>query len=143
MLTSSNRVRSHVLRLVVRAAVVPVLLSACHDNDSTSPVRVATTLAVSSGAAQTGVAGGTLAQPITVLVTDQNNVALPGATVLFTPNAGDGTVSAASVTSDANGLAQVQWTLGPLAGTDSLVASVGSVSTTIIATVTADSTQNQ
>ena len=86
----------------------------------------------------TGPAGAALATPVTVKVTDAAGNAVAGATVQFAPTTGSGTVSAASVATNASGEAQTTWTLGADAGTDQLVATVAgtSVTTTISAAAT-------
>jgi adhesin/invasin len=88
----------------------------------------ATSLAASkllkvSGDAQTTVLGGSLPQPVVVRVTDPNNVVVPNATVTFAVTAG-GSVTPASATTDANGLASVSWTLGTTLGSQTLTASL-------------------
>jgi hypothetical protein len=138
MLNTSARIRTHLARWVIRAAVAPILLSACDKDNNTAPTPVATNLALSSGGAQAAIVATALGQPVAVLVTDENSNPMPGVVVQFAPVANDGSVSASSVTTDANGLAQVQWILGNTAGADSLVATVGTLSLTVVATAQPD-----
>ena len=85
-------------------------------SDSNAPDPVATTLASVSGNAQTGTAGAPLASPITVRVTDQNGDNMAGVAVAFAVTGGGGNLGAASVNTDASGLASTTWTLGNAAG---------------------------
>src|SRR5262245_38483052 len=120
-----------------------VLLGACGDKDFENIVivqPVATALTVLDGVdGQTAVVGTALANPIAVRVTDQTGNALAGALVSFAvTNNNGGTLSAATATSDINGIASTIWTLGPIAGVDSLTASlVNGASVVITATGTA------
>jgi len=131
-----------------RAIAVTIALigiAAC-SKDSTSPTPIATSVAVTAGIAQNGVVGVTLAGPIAVQVTDQSGKPLSGVTVTFTPTAtsgkvttADGAAASAEVTTDANGAAQILWTLGTVAGADSLTVTVASLaSVTVKANATPD-----
>ena len=87
----------------------------------------ATTIAVSSGADQTGDPGATLA-PFVVFVTDAADTPVSGTTVTFAITGGGGTLSSgvatADVTADANGQASATLTLGSTAGTNTVTATV-------------------
>jgi hypothetical protein len=85
-------------------------------NDSGAPAPVATTIVAVSGNAQTGTAGAPLGAPIMVKVTDQNGAGMASVSVAFAVTAGGGSVPAASVVTDAQGLASSAWTLGATAG---------------------------
>jgi hypothetical protein len=63
-----------------------------------------------------GPVGSTVAGGLAVRVTDQHGWSVEGARVSFSVVAGDGALSAADVTTDAEGLARVEWTLGTVAG---------------------------
>ena len=76
------------------------------------------------GRRQQGPAGAALAQPFVVLVQDQNGDPLAGATVTFAVTAGDGTLSAATAATDADGRAATTLTLGPQPGTNTVEATV-------------------
>ncbi len=87
----------------------------------------ATTIAISSGDAQTQGIAAQLALPLVVIVTDANALPVSGVTVNFAiasvPAAAAGySLSAASAVTDANGLAQVFLTLGDQAGTYTVTA---------------------
>lgn len=72
------------------------------------------------GGGQTGFAGQTLPSPIQVKVADNLGTGIPSHPVTFTVTAGGGTInqgqSTATVNTDAQGVAQVAWTIGILPG---------------------------
>ncbi len=95
---------------------------------------------VIAGNAQTDTVGQTLPTPVKVQVVDAYGNPISNYTVVFEPVNG-GSVSPASTTSDANGYATTNWTLGTTIGTYYLVAknSTGTiVSDTLNATAVAD-----
>jgi hypothetical protein len=79
-----------------------------------SPIAVA-------GNAQTAKVLTALPQALQVKIEDRLGNAISGATVAFTVVTGGGTLSAASATTAAGGLASVQWTLGKTAGSQQSV----------------------
>jgi hypothetical protein len=79
-----------------------------------------------SGDAQTGTAGQVLPQPLVVRVQRANGTALKGIPVTFTLPFGSGSVSPATVVSDASGQVSVQWTLGTGIGSVSATAGIAS-----------------
>lgn len=91
------------------------------------PARLAIQLATSaSGDAQTGTVGGILPSPLRVMVHRGSAVA-PGVTVHWTTVSdtlatSHGSLSAMTTTTDATGIASVSWTLGQVAGSQSVVA---------------------
>jgi hypothetical protein len=121
------------------AAGVLIVAGACSDSNSTTSTPVATTITVNSATdQQTGVAGTALAQPVGVVVKDQSGAEMANAAVTWTIVSGGGTVASASSATDASGTATVVWTLGPVAGPDSLKASIATGSSvTFSATATA------
>jgi hypothetical protein len=131
---------SNVARRATPGVIVAVcglsVLAACHDDKTTAPLT-AKTITVVSGGSQSGSVGAALAAPVVLQVNDQDGNALPGATVTLTAAANSGSLSAASMASDANGQVTVTWTLGTVAGTDTLAAQVGSLSAlNVLATAT-------
>lgn len=82
----------------------------------------ASQLRVSSGNNQVGPAGSPLAAPIVVIATDAVDNPKAGVPVTFTVASGGGSVSAATVVTNASGLASVQWTLGTASGAQTVVA---------------------
>ena len=76
----------------------------------------ASKMALSSGNAQTAVVGTALAQPIAVLVSDQFDNPIAGATVNWAAGAGSGSTAVASSMTNASGIATSGWTIGTVAG---------------------------
>lgn len=75
-----------------------------------------------------GVAGATVAQPVTIQVVNARGRGVANVQVVFeTPDGG--TVSTAQQVTDAQGQATTTWTLGPVAGAQSLVARLANVET--------------
>jgi adhesin/invasin len=94
-------------------------------------------LSILAGDNQSGVVGAAVAIAPIVLVRNAAGDALPGVTVTFAPTAGSGSVTGASVTTDALGRATLgSWTLGTGVGTQSLAVSVGALSAQVSATAT-------
>ena len=87
-------------------------------------------LEIISGDGQQGAPGSVLAQPLVVIVKDQNGNPLPDASVTFTVTGGDGRLSGQYTTqhviSDASGRATIPLTLGPRSGTYTVEVSIGS-----------------
>ena len=94
-------------------------ISCDKDDDPTpDPVMVATSIELVSGGSQTAFTSEALENKVEVLVKDQEGAAFAGEVVKFAVT--EGSVSAATVTSDANGKASVTWTLGATEGTQTL-----------------------
>ena len=121
---SSRSVITTPLILAVCAAVLG--LAACHSDDSTAP-RTASAVSVLSGDSQSGTVGAALAAPVVLQVNDQNGKALAGVAVNITVGTASGSVPSAQMTTDANGQLTVSWTLGTVAGTDTLGIQAGSL----------------
>ena len=86
--------------------------------------KTAHSLTKVSGDGQGGLVGEQLAKPFVVSVLDQDGSAFAGAVVTFSITAGGGTLSAATVTTDANGRAATRLTLGSQPGTNTVEATV-------------------
>jgi hypothetical protein len=89
-----------------------------------------------SGDNQVGAPGTALPNPLVVKAVDPDGNPLSGATVSFSVTAGGGSVSPASVATDASGQAKTVLTLGPSAGTNTVHATatgIGSVDFTATA----------
>ncbi len=117
---------------VVRFTKVVLLLAyaGCGGGDPIGPTEplVATTLGANSSTSISGFAGSVVTPAPSVIVRDQNGSPLGGAPVTFAVASGGGSVSGATATSDASGIATVgSWTLGPVAGTNILTAVSGSL----------------
>jgi alpha-tubulin suppressor-like RCC1 family protein len=68
--------------------------------------------------------GATLTDSVRVRVINADSVPVPNARVAFTVTGGGGSVSPLTDTTDANGIAAAQWTIGPAVGLNTLTASV-------------------
>ena len=91
---------------------------------SAEGIRIPTTLEIVSGGDQEGMAGAALKNPFVAEVRDQSDKPLQGVQVTFSVGSGGGTLSAGSVTTDANGRAESRLTLGPNPGTNIVTVSV-------------------
>jgi len=113
--------------------ILGVAAVACDDGTATEPPTVVTRLlAENLGVeAQTGTVGTALATPISVKLTD-NSQPVAGEAVTWTVLAGGGTVDAATSTTDPNGDAVAHWTLGTVAGSDTLIATTRDGTTSLI-----------
>ena len=127
-------------RARVAVAVLALAASAC-DKSSTAPATPAN-LIISSGGSQTAVVNTTLPLPIVMHVTDANGAPVAGVVLTFAPTTNQGSVSTAQATTDANGDAQVSWTLGIGAGADTLMVSEGSLSAIVTAAGAPDAPAN-
>ncbi|MGH7678164.1 MAG: hypothetical protein ACRENU_06835, partial [Gemmatimonadaceae bacterium] len=68
--------------------------------------------------------GVALTDSVRVIVTNSAGARVPNARVRFSVTAGGGSVSPATDSTDANGVAATRWTLGPAAGQNTVTASV-------------------
>lgn len=94
---------------------------------ATATPAPASMISITSGDDQTGVVRTQLPTDLTVKITDAFGNAKEGTTVFFTVVLGGGTLSSPTAASDANGLAKVKWTLGPLASTQRVAAQIPGV----------------
>src|SRR5205823_1841181 len=89
----------------------------------------AATIAPHGGNAQQAPAGSAVPVPPSVIVTDPFGNPVSGVSVTFAPGSGGGSVTGATQTTDASGIAAVgSWTLGTTAGSNTLTATSGSLS---------------
>jgi plastocyanin len=123
------------------AIVTGVAFGACggEDNGTNPPAGDDTpaAIAVSSGDNQTGTAGAALSNPLVVLVTDPDGDPVADVTVTWTILSGGGSLASATSTSNAQGQAQMTYTLGADGGTYTVRAAVAGttpLSTTFTAT---------
>ncbi|MDH4045430.1 MAG: Ig-like domain-containing protein, partial [Gemmatimonadota bacterium] len=96
---------------------------------ATGIAGAATRLVLVSGDAQTDTAGATLPLPLVARAEDANGNPVAGATVDWV--AGAGGLNTATTVTDAGGLGQVTWTLGPLAGAQSVTATLNGTTATV------------
>jgi uncharacterized protein (TIGR03437 family) len=93
-----------------------------------SIAAIARYLVPQSGNLQFGAPGSTLASPLVVRTQSETGLPISGVSVTFTVTFGGGSVSAASVVTDSNGLASTQLKLGPNAGPNVVTASASGYS---------------
>ena len=91
----------------------------------TGPPAVVTRV---SGDGQRGAANTALPDPLVARVTDAYGNPVSGVTVTFTPSSSNGSVSPTQDTSDGQGLASTEWTLGSGAGAQFVTASINGAS---------------
>jgi subtilisin family serine protease len=90
--------------------------------------RVPSRIEIVGGDGQTVVNGPAAAtEPLEVRLLDSGGAAVEGAIVRWTPASGSGTTDPAESTTNANGVAATDWTLGPNPGVHTLAASTAAV----------------
>lgn len=108
-------------------SATPTGLAAVNFTASGTP-DVPTQLSIEAGDGQSAVAGSAVAAAPQVEVLDQFDNPTPGITVTFSVAGGGGSVTGATPSTDASGLASVgSWTLGATAGANSLDATVAGI----------------
>lgn len=99
------------------AAAMLLLGAAACDVSTAPPLEPpAISVAIVSGDAQSALAGTELPQPLVVKVVDGNNKAVRGQLVNFRVQSGGGSVYAGAALTNQQGVAQDYWTLGQVAG---------------------------
>jgi hypothetical protein len=122
------------VRRVGFALLAAAALSACGGSDGPTPPPSAATITPEAATNnQEATPGATLPVPIRVRVTGADGAAVGFTTVNWQVSSGGGTVSPTSSTTNSNGIAETQWTLGPTPGTQTVTASVGTARATIVA----------
>ncbi len=133
MIGRTRRMRRDTISRTCLVGLALFALTACSD-DSTSPSPAsAVSLVVTAGASQSGTVATSLATPIVIQVLDGTGNPVPGVSVSFAPSSTSGAVSVAQGVTDATGSVQVSWTLGTIAGMDSLVVTSGSLPSIVVA----------
>ena len=95
---------------------------------ATGSAGAATTVIAAGGNNQTGTAGGPVATPPSVKVTDANGNPVEGFNVNFSSGSGNGAVAGGSAVTNASGVAAPDsWVLGTTPGVQTLVATAGSL----------------
>lgn len=115
---------------------IGVLSTAC--DSSTAPVKPGppARIEITTGDAQSALAGTAVSQGITVTVRDAKGMLVPNKNVTFSVAAGGGSVTPSSVTTDQQGVAGgVAWTLGTRGGEQRLTATADTVVKSISATI--------
>jgi hypothetical protein len=103
-----------------------------------SVVAAPATIALLSGAGQHAPAGRALPQNVVVRIMSRRGLPVSGALVTFRLAQGDGVLETTSALTDADGRARTSWTLGGLPGSQSLIASVQHLDSTIVLIAEAD-----
>lgn len=117
-------IKGNLGRVLAFAVVASVLQQACGSTEPVKDMSPATIVGVSS-LNQRGTPGSAAETRPSVKVTNAPGSALVGVNVTFAVATGGGTVSGASVTTDASGVATVgAWTLGAVAGENTVTATV-------------------
>ena len=109
------------------AQIQAQLLTGPADVATLTVLPKASTIVAVSGTGQSGAGGAVLPLPVIVKVTATDGLPMAGVPVVFAATSG-GAVGAPSVTTDASGLAQATWTLGPSVGAQSLTATAVGIS---------------
>jgi hypothetical protein len=120
-------------RTIVTAAVDGIVAHA-----ALSVVAAPATIGLLAGASQHAPAGRALPQDVVVRVMSRRGLPVSGALVAFRLADADGAVDPASALTDADGRARTSWTLGALPGSQSLIASVPQLDSTLVVTAEAD-----
>ena len=119
-------------RARVAAAITAVLLGACGGNETVGPsTHSPAALDAVSALSPSAQVGAAVTGGIVVKVTDASGHAVPGASVAFAVTAGNGATTPRIAISDAQGQATAVWTLGTIAGKNTVMATVATVSTPI------------
>jgi adhesin/invasin len=111
-------------------------IMACSESSTPTAVSTVTGVTPSAGNLQVAAVGTTLTDSLTVLVTNASGGGVANVAVGWTPNSAGGSPSTSSVTTNANGIAKIAWTLGARPGTDSMTATVNGISSVFTATAT-------
>jgi len=103
---------------IVNSAII-ICMAAIVNARVTGP---ASSILVSSGSSQTAVAGTTMTVSLVAVEEDSSGRLISGAPVTWMVSEGNGSLSAASTTTDARGLASNTLTLGTLMGSNQVIA---------------------
>src|SRR5687767_9397970 len=132
---SGGTLGSVYVRLLAGAAIVAIA-SGCKSDSPLDPLERAARITAASAVEFGGVVGTTAASAPAVRVTDLDGDAVSGVQVVFTVTAGGGSVDSSPVTTDADGRATAAWTLGTTVQTNTLQASVGTLSPVLFTATT-------
>jgi hypothetical protein len=104
------------VKVALATGVGLAMLAACGSaNDGYDP-SIPTAVEYVDGSGQSGNTGDALPAPLTVKVTNLVGDPVPGIEVSWFVVSGGGRISSGTTTSDADGLVQVSWVLGPIVG---------------------------
>jgi hypothetical protein len=85
-------------------------------------------IGVVSGISQSGIVGSQLAEPLVAKVVSRMGAPLPGVTVNWVVEAGEGSFASPVSVTDQDGLAETRYTLGDTPGENSMLAAVAGTS---------------
>ena len=123
----------HFSRLARRSIPLLVALIAACNGDAAGPTtRTPAAVKPVSDLTRSAQVGTTLPGGTVVSVTDARGRPVQGASVAFAVTSGNGTVSPLLATTDANGQATTDWTLGTFVGANELTAMVSGVASTAV-----------
>lgn len=104
-----------------------------------APGTAGTSLRIGGSNNQNARVGTTLSDSLTVTVLSSSSSPLRNVTVTYGVVSGGGSVAGSSVVTDSNGTATLGvWTLGPVAGTNTLRATISGTSTSVLFTATGE-----
>jgi hypothetical protein len=118
----------NIISSLTPVGLLALQLSCGGGGDSSGPAPVATNISANSSVAFTALPGAPVTNLPSVLLSDQKGTPVAGALVTFTVTSGGGSVTGATATSNASGIATVgAWTLGTAPGANTLSAQTGSL----------------
>lgn len=101
-----------------------ILVASCDNGDPTGPRIV--TLRLVSGNEQSAPVGTALGSPLIVRAVDQNGTVVPGVPIVWAVTVGDGSILAASTSTDEAGIGQAIFRVGTNVGPQRVTAQLGS-----------------
>lgn len=111
------------LRLLLLCIVTAVLVAGCGGGGNHSSSHPAT-VSINAGNAQTGVVNAELPEALVITARDSSGRAAAGKAVSWSVAAGGGSILPAAQVTDSAGTASTRWTLGTVAGAQSVTARV-------------------
>jgi Big-like domain-containing protein len=128
-LTSVRRTLGPSVGIQHTLAGAPGLAGSPVDFTHSAVAGAATVLELVSGDGQSGLVGTALPAPLVVRAHDADGNPVPGLAVAWIPGQGGGTLAPTTSTTDADGRASTQWTLGPAPVGNSATAVISGVGT--------------
>jgi hypothetical protein len=104
-------------------------ITACGGDDLTLPPTPPGQIQLVEGDDQVGPPDTRLPKPLIVRLVDDAGHGIPGRAVVWVVIAGNGSVDPTTGTTDADGFASAEWTLGPAPGTNQVEAQVPAIAT--------------
>lgn len=120
-----SRIVLRPIGIAVAVVCCALALGSCED-DGSGPPRVATTVVLLEGNGQQAQVGATLPIELVARATDGRGRPVAGQAVTWSVASGGGSLANASAKTDADGLARATWTLGTVAGQQTVSVRAGS-----------------